>query len=359
MKKYPGAIIALAVATLALSACSAAAPTTAAPAGLAGGNVDADAILAQIGADTLDSEAICAGGKEYTIGYDTFSDTESFSVQQWKGLQKLSEDLGCVTVERLVDNADATQAVQNAKIFVQKEMDGAMLFNVIAAAAPGQARVLDEAGIPALTVGISAPGLPFLTIDEAAAGKQVGVALGQAYLDNGEPGDVYAVIARNDETGPVGIARMDGVNAGIESVLKDLPKDHILSVQAGDPATAQARTLDVLGKVPEGSTILFTGINDDIGYGVFRGIVQAGREDDALGVTIGAVRPIGLNYVCQNEQYVGGVAFQPEKFGNYMLPAIIAKINGAELPETIDIPSVYVSRDDIATVYPDFTCGEK
>lgn len=358
MKKTLGAMSTLFAAALVFTACSSS-PVDTGEAVASAGDVDATAILAQAGEDSLDADVICAGGKEYTIGYDTFSDTESFSVQQWKGLQELSKSLGCVTVERLVDNADATQAVQNAKIFVQKQMDGAMLFNVIAAAAPGQARVLAEANIPALTVGISAPGLPFLTIDESAAGEQAGAALGQAYLDSGASGEVYAVIARNDETGAVGIARMDGVNAGLASVLKDLPADHILSVQAGDPATAQARTLDVLGNVPEGATVLFTGINDDIGYGVFRGIVQAGREDDALGVTIGAVRPVGLNYICQNKQYIGGVAFQPEKFGNYMIPAIIAKINGAELPETIDIPSAYVSRDDIATVYPDFTCGEQ
>lgn len=358
MKKYPLAIGALITAALTLSACSPSTTETGTPTGN-NTKIDAAAILAEAGKDTLDAEVICAGGKTYTIGYDTFSDTESFSVQQWKGLQKIAKDLGCVTIERLVDNADATQAVQNAQIFVQKQMDGAMLFNVIAAAAPGQARVLDEAGIPALTVGISAPGLPFLTIDEGSAGEQVGAALGQAYLDSGSKNEVYAVIGRNDETGPVGITRMDGVNTGILSVLADLPKDHILSIQAGDPATAQARTLDVLGNVPEGATVLFTGINDDIGYGVFRGIVQAGRQTDALGVTIGAVRPIGLNYICQNEQYVGGVAFQPEKFGNYMVPAIIAQINGAQLPDTIDIPSTYVSRADIATVYPDFTCGEK
>lgn len=358
MKKTPLVAVAALTAALALTSCSAGGAETAA-AGEDAGDVDVAAILAQAGNDELDPDVICDGNREYTIGYDTFSDTESFSVQQWKGLQQLADDLGCVTVERLVDNADATQAVQNAKIFVQKDMDGAMLFNVIAAAAPGQARVLEEAGIPAITVGISAPGLPFLTIDESAAGRTVGEALGQAYLDSGSAAEVYAVIARNDETGPVGIERMDGVNEGLQSVLPDLSDDHILAVQAGDPATAQSRTLDVLGKVPDGATILFTGINDDIGYGVFRGIVQAGREADALGGTIGAVRPVGLNYICQNEQYVGGVAFQPEKFGNFMLPAIIASINGAELPETIDIPSTWVARDDIATAFPDFTCGEK
>lgn len=356
MKKTPLVAVATLTAALALTSCSTGGGET--PAGEVG-DVDVSAILAQAGNDKLDPDIICAGGRQYTIGYDTFSDTESFSVQQWKGLQQIADDLGCVTVERLVDNADATQAVQNAKIFVQKGMDGAMLFNVIAAAAPGQARVLKEAEIPAITVGISAPGLPFLTIDEGAAGKTVGEALAQAYVDSGSTDEVYAVIARNDETGPVGIARMDGVNNGLQSVLPDLSDDHILTIQAGDPATAQSRTLDVLGKVPDGATILFTGINDDIGYGVFRGIVQAGREADALGGTIGAVRPVGLNYICQNEQYVGGVAFQPEKFGNFMLPAIIASINGAKLPETIDIPSKWVAREDIAAAFPDFTCGEQ
>jgi ribose transport system substrate-binding protein len=323
------------------------------------GKVDAAAILKQAGSDKPDPKVVCAGGKQYTLGYDAFSDTETFSVQEWLGLQKLAKNLGCVKLDRLIDNADATQALQNANIFVQKQVDGVMTFNIIAAAAPGQARVFKTAGIPAITVGISAPNLPFVTVDEAAAGAQAGAALAKAFVKSGASGAPYLIVARNDVVGPVGIERMDGVTTGAKSVISDLPADHILPVQAGDPAEAQARTLDVLGNVPEGATILFTGINDDIGYGVFRGIVQAGRQSDAVGVSLGAVRPGGLNYICQNKQFAGGVSYQPDKFANYMIPAVIALINGAEVPAKLVVPTKYLASGDIATEYPDFTCGDQ
>jgi ABC-type sugar transport system substrate-binding protein len=356
MKQSPLVITAtLGLAALfALSGC-----TTPTATSNSGGPVDAAAILAQAGSATPDPAVICAGGKHYTLGYNAFSDTETFSVQEWLGLQKLAKDLGCVTLDRLIDNADATQALQNANIFVQKQVDGVMTFNIIAAAAPGQARVFKDAGIPAITVGISAPNLPFVTVDEAAAGAQAGKALAKAFVDSGASGAPYLIVARNDVVGPVGIERMDGITTGAKSVISDLPDDHILPIQAGDPAEAQARTLDVLGNVPDGATILFTGINDDIGYGVFRGIVQAGREAKAIGVSLGAVRPGGLNYICKNPQFAGGVSYQPDKFASYMIPAIIGLINGADVPATLTVPTKYLASADIATAYPDFTCGDQ
>ncbi|MCW2751537.1 MAG: sugar transporter substrate-binding protein [Aeromicrobium sp.] len=356
MKKSPTVSIAMLglTAALALSGCASSDSKSA-----SGGHVDGAAILKQAGSATPDPKVVCAGGKHYTLGYNAFSDTETFSVQEWIGLQKLAKSLGCVKIERLIDNADATQALQNAKIFAQKQVDGVMTFNIIAAAAPGQARVFKTAKIPAITVGISAPDLPFVTVDEGAAGAQAGEAMAKAFVDSGKSGQPYLIVARNDVVGPVGVERMDGVTTGAQSVIKDLPKDHILPIQAGDPAKAQARTLDVLGKVPKGATILFTGINDDIGYGVFRGIVQAGRDADAIGVSLGAVRPGGLNYICKNKQFAGGVSYQPDKFADYMIPAIIALINGADVPAKLTVPTKYVASADITKEYPDFTCGEK
>jgi ribose transport system substrate-binding protein len=345
------AAIALALTT-ALAGCSSTGTSTTSTA-----KVNSAAIVKQIGSKSPSKSVICAGGKQYKLGYDAFSDTDSFSVVEWNSLQALAKSLGCVTVTRLIDNANATQAVQNANIFVQQKMSGVMLFNIIAAAAPGQAKVLKQAGIPALTVGIPAPGLPFITANESAAGKNVGSHLAQAFVAKHSSATPYVIVGRNDVVGQVGIDRMNGVVSGVESVLTNLPKSHILSIQAGDPATAQTQTQDVLGNVPAGSPILLSGINDDITYGMYRGVVQAGRQSDATVVTIGAVNPDGLNYICENKAFAGGVSYTPERFADWMIPAMIAEINGAKLPATMTIPTTYIGRNDIAQHYPKFTCG--
>ena len=109
--------------------------------------------------------ALC-GGKTYVIGYDSFSDTESFAVALKQGLEKAAADLGCVTIKALVDNADAATAVQNAKVLAQQKVDGAILFNVIQAASTGQSQALKAANIPLVSLAVPVDGYPFITNDD-------------------------------------------------------------------------------------------------------------------------------------------------------------------------------------------------
>jgi ABC-type sugar transport system substrate-binding protein len=343
-----------AVVGVMLSACSAPAATTTST-----GKVNSAAMVKEIGANTLDKSVLCAGGKNYTIGFNAFSQTDAFEVALWAKLQQLATQLGCVKFNRLIDNESVTQAVQNANVFVQQKVDGVMLFNVIAAAAPGQAKVLKKAGIPDVTIGIPAPGVPFISPDETAAGGQAGTALGKAFeaSSKAKDGEPYVIVGRNDVTGQAGVQRMDGATKGVEAAISGLPTSHVLSIQAADAATAQKATLSVLGNVPSGSEILLTGINDDTTYGMFRAVVQANRQKDTIVVALGAVRPTGLNYICTNPEYAGGVSYAPDRYAYYMLPSLIAAINGAKLPSNIVLKTSYLARSDISTVYPDFKCG--
>ena len=131
--------------------------------------------------------ALC-GDKEWTIGYDAFSDTESFAVALKQGLEKTAADLGCVTIKALVDNADAATAVQNAKVLAQQKVDGAILFNVIQAASMGQSQALEAADIPLVSLAVPVEGYPFITNDDAANGLQAGEALGKAFKASGQRG---------------------------------------------------------------------------------------------------------------------------------------------------------------------------
>lgn len=113
--------------------------------------------------------AICEGNS-YVLGYDVFSDTENFAAATIEGMNRVAEQVGCVELVILIDNADPIQAVANAKTFVQREVDGAMLFNVIAAAGPGMATELNAANIPLTSIVVKVEGSPFLGISEYDAG---------------------------------------------------------------------------------------------------------------------------------------------------------------------------------------------
>ncbi|MEA2620926.1 MAG: ribose transport system substrate-binding protein [Chloroflexota bacterium] len=352
------------VAVLAISGCSnsasspaasVAAPTTAASQGAASTAPSAAASggLAQyIGAP---DKALC-GGKQWTIGYDSFSDTESFAVALKQGLEKAASDLGCVTIKALVDNADAATAVQNAKVLAQQKVDGAILFNVIQAASTGQSQALKAANIPLVSLAVPVDGYPFITNDDSANGVQAGEALGNAFKASGLTAGV-ALIGRFDDQDSTK-QRADGVIQGLKNTAPEVTIQEYAT--KADGPTTQAATAALLPKVPAGSAILISAPNDDLTFASFQAVKQASRLDHAFAMGIGGVNPVGLDYVCKNkDHYVGTVGFFPENWPNFLLPALLAEAQGATVPvypQKITVKTEVITPANVKTFYPDYTC---
>ena len=299
--------------------------------------------------------ALC-GGKQWTIGYDSFSDTESFAVALKQGLDKAAAALGCVTIKGLVDNADAATAVQNAKILVQQKVDGAILFNVIQAASQGQSQALKAANIPLVSLAVPVTGYPFITNDDSANGLQAGEALAQAFLASGNTKGV-ALIGRFDDQDSTK-QRMDGV---IASLKKDAPAVTILEYATkADGPTTQAGTAALLPKVPADAAILISAPNDDLTFSSYQAVKQANRLDKTFAMGIGGVNPVGLDYVCKNkDHYVGTVGFFPENWPQFLLPALMASAQGAKVPvypDKIVVRTEVITPANVKTFYPNYTC---
>jgi ABC-type sugar transport system substrate-binding protein len=352
------------VVMLAAAACSgsssspsasAAAPTIAASqAPSAAASASAAADLSQyIGKP---DPALC-GGKQYVIGYDSFSDTESFAVALKQGLEKAAADLGCVTIKALVDNADAATAVQNAKVLAQQKVDGAILFNVIQAASTGQSQALKAANIPLVSLAVPVDGYPFITNDDAANGLQAGTALGTAFKASGLTAGV-ALIGRFDDQDSTK-QRMDGVIQGLKNTAPEVTIQEY--VTKADGPTTQSATAALLPKVPAGSAILISAPNDDLTYSSYQAVKQANRLGHAFAMGIGGVNPVGLDYVCKNkDHYVGTVGFFPENWPKYLLPALLATIGGSTTvpvyPTKIVVPTEVITPANVKTVHPDNAC---
>lgn len=359
------------VAMLAVAACSnsasspsasAAVPTTAASQAPASTAPSAAASASASGAADLSQyigkpdPAVC-GGKKYVIGYDSFSDTESFAVALKQGLEKAAADLGCVTIKALVDNADAATAVQNAKVLAQQKVDGAILFNVIQAASTGQSQALKAANIPLVSLAVPVDGYPFITNDDSANGVQAGEALGKAFKASGLTAGV-ALVGRFDDQDSTK-QRADGVIQGLKNTAPEVTVQEYAT--KADGPTTQAATAALLPKVPAGSGILISAPNDDLTYASFQAVKQANRLDHAFAMGIGGVNPVGLDYVCKNkDHYTGTVGFFPENWPKYLLPALLATIQGAKnvpvYPAKIVVPTEVITPANVKTFYPDYTC---
>jgi ABC-type sugar transport system substrate-binding protein len=354
------------VAVLSLAACtsgsspspsaSAAAPSSAASEAPASAGASASAAAADLAQYIGKPDPALCGGKQWVIGYDAFSDTESFAVALKQGLDKLASELGCVEIKGLVDNADAATAVQNAKVLAQQKVDGAILFNVIQAASQGQSQALEAANIPLVSLAVPVDGYPFITNDDAANGLQAGEALGKAFVDSGIANGV-ALIGRFDDQDSTK-QRMDGVIQGLKNTAPNVTV-HEYATKADGPTT-QSATAALLPQVPADSAILISAPNDDLTFASYQAVKQANRLDKSFAMGIGGVNPVGLDYVCKNkDHYVGTVGFFPENWPDFLLPALMASAQGATVPvypEKITVKTEVITPENVKTFYPDYTC---
>lgn len=347
-----GTLAALVVAVTALAGCGGKASTVGAlPSGVAAGSTAKDLYLGS------PDPKQCAG-KTYTIGFDVYSDTNTFPVSVAKSIDEAAGKMGCVKVIKLIDNLDASQALANAQTFVQRKVDGVVLYQNIAAAQPGIMRVLTDAGIPVVATGSPAPGATFVSVSDQAAGDTGGKALAAAFKAKHSGSTPWVLIGALPDVPAVSNARMvDGVLAGIRSEIPGIPDSQVITIDTkGKTVEARARTADVMVKFPAGAPVLVAGVNDDSTFGMFTAFKEAGRADSVTALALGGAIPTGLQIVCQNPQYVATVGFRPDIWGSYVVPALVDRIEKKKLPDAVYIPAALLTRDNMKQLYPNAPC---
>lgn len=302
------------------------------------------------------SPAQCQSGKSYRLGYDSFSDTQDYAKSVQKSLNEVAKQVGCVQVVSLTDNADPATAVANVKTLVQRKVDGVVLFQIVASAQPGIMRMLNQAHIPAVAHAVPAPGATFVSPSDLQAGKAGGQALAAAAKKKDPQAKPWLVLGTDPATGAVSKDRVGGVQQAVQQAIPGIPAGHVVNIDSqSKPDVAFNRTLDSLAKIPKGQMILISGINDDVVGGMFRAIKQQGRASDTLAMGMGGLYPSGVRNVCTTPQFVGTVDFLPETMGRYIVPAMLARLAGKKVPDSVSTPVKVLDKAAAQAKYPTFT----
>jgi hypothetical protein len=327
-----------------VTAATAATATTAGTGEAAAGSADYEQYLGNPSSDQ------CAG-RSYDFGFDIFSDTESFALATVNGFQAVADTMGCVNIDVASDDLDPLRAVENVEIFAAQGKDGVIIANVIEAAGPGIVDVLQRNDLDGLAIFVAAPGVTLIEVDLGNAGLRAGEALASAAAAwAGE--DIHLIVGTFDEAGQTTIDLTDGIVEGVTAVFPDAQVIPI--VTAADPPTANANTAAVLAMVPEGGKVLVASVNDELTLAMFEALRTAGHSgDNILAVGQGASQ---LGSVCDGTLH-GSVAYFPENYGKYAIPALIGQINGAVLPGFIELPTQVLTADNVGDFYPESACG--
>ncbi len=81
-------------------------------------------------------------------------------------------------------------------------------------------------------------------------------------------------------------------------------------------------------------------------------VKEAGREGQVIFASQGA-DPSVWPEIRNNDYYAGSTAYFPERYGEYLIPAIIKMIKGEKVEGPILVKHVAITRDNIDQYYPE------
>lgn len=257
----------------------------------------------------------------------------------------------------LLDNEyDAEAGLRNAEImlslkpdlFIEHQAD--VRVNSIVAAK------FKAAGIPLIAVDVPVPGAPFMGIDNwyvATVGGKAMAALIKRKWGGWGMVDMV-VLLQNPAGGDVTMLRSEGFATALSDEFGSEVAGKIVRVDGGLGTIAQAHhaMVNVLRAHPAAKKIAVTSVNEETMQGVIAAIQEAGRwqRENLIIITLG-VDDLGKTQLREGLSDAG-VAFFPEKYGEYLIPAACALLEGAPVPSHLFVENQVITRENIDQFYP-------
>ena len=261
----------------------------------------------------------------------------------------------------LYDNQrDPKRALANAEDAIARKVDLFVEYFADPDANAAVAARLKAARIPILALNHGVPGAPLYTIDNEAAGRIAGEALGQ-FATRGWRGQptVAAIVGPVDAKADRVPERVQGVMEGLRARLPAV-KPVTLDTQ-GNPARVGA----LLGKfvaAHPGTKVLVAATDDSTALAAKSALEVAGRASDAAIVSHGVDRNIhgGINdkkEIDPNNRasiVIGSVAFYLDRCGYDVLPLALRMLRGEAVPPRTVTKHVLVTATNVFVEYPPY-----
>lgn len=347
--RHRSAVVAsLGIAALVLVGCAAAPTEEAAEAPAATETAEAPSVSAE-SPEFVDFRTMEPGyGEGLKLGFIALGDSIPFSSLVTESMRAQAEIAGAelIVCDSAFDGAKALECVRN---FKTQGVQGYLNFQLDSAAAAGICAEGPQVPVIAVDIRQDPCQVSFMGANNERAGFVGGVALGEYFKENFNCEYDSFVSLEQPAAGVVNGFRMGGYQAGFASVCGDI--QNLLEIDAGG-VTDQARTVfaDVLTTLPGQERIVVVGINDDVLLGALAAARTAGREGDLYMSGQGA-DPSAHCEIATNPNWVGDVAYFPERYGEIGIAYLIDRINGVEVPVDLLVPHVFVDAANIGDFY--------
>jgi ribose transport system substrate-binding protein len=252
---------------------------------------------------------------------------------------------------------DSVLGLKNADIMLSKKPQFFIEFQADAKVNNIVAAKFGAAKIPLLAIDVPIPGSPFMGVDNYKVALMGGHAMAKLIKEKwgGWDGVDMVALGQMPAGGDVTMLRSEGfADALAEEFGIDPKKDpKIVRFDGGMGQSEQAKAAmdDVLAAHPDAVKIAVTSINEQTMAGIIAAIQGAGRWDPANKIVI----TLGVDELGQSQLRDGlsdaGIAFFPERYGEYVVPAVCATLAGAPVPPYIFVENVVITKANIDKYY--------
>lgn len=298
-------------------------------------------------------------GEGHTLGFANINEGSGFFTKVRESIVQQAKLAGFEEEDIYIMNNDynSSTALKNANIMLSKDPDAFIEYQADAKVNAIVGSKFDKAGIPVIAVDVPVPNAPFMGVDNWKVANIAGDFAAKKIRQNWGGWDAVdlVVLLQNPTGGKVTMLRSEGfANALQEQFGQEKAESKIVRTDGGvgEASQAQEAMANVLSANPDAEKIVVTALNDQMMQGVFSALEMAGRysNEDIIAVAQGA-DSLGQRLVREGK-IDGDVAYFPEKYGEYIIPAVCAMIEGKDVPTHIYVENEVITEENIDEFYP-------
>ncbi|PWU19784.1 MAG: hypothetical protein C5B48_13190 [Candidatus Rokuibacteriota bacterium] len=249
-----------------------------------------------------------------------------------------------------------TRALANAEDAIAKKVRLYILYHRDAPTCATIGEKLKAASIPVLAINTPVPGAPLYTLDNAAAGRIGGEALGEFAARNWATQTKLAVII-----GPLA-AEGDRVQGVVEGLKRHLASVRVVTLDTRGNVAQVATLLGKLLSSQPSAKVLVAASDDATALAAKSALEGAGRTSDAAIVSHGVDHTIhgGMNErkeIDPNNRgsiVIGSVAFYLDRMGYDVLPLAMRMLQGESVPPRTVTRHKLITAANVFIEYPPY-----
>jgi ribose transport system substrate-binding protein len=287
--------------------------------------------------------------RHFKIGFANLNERDPFPIEVRRGLERAAREAGNIDLVLADNQLSADVALDVAYRFMAQGVDLMIEYQIDEQAGSRIMEHFQDAGIPVIAVDIPMVGATFFGVDNYRAGRLAGEALGRWLQSYWEGKLERVVILEEPRAGALPAMRIQGQLDGLQSVIGPVPEEKLLRLNSGNTSdVSQAQVLSALKTWPPAQRLAVISFNDDVAMGALLAVRQLEREADVVIVGQGADRRVREELHRPGTRIIGSTAFQPELYGEKLIPLALKILDGQPVPPAMYMEHVFVPSDGLA-----------